>query len=179
MRLHLIATFLLSHSATLFADVISSSEAWSYLTAPNSNLHWVVISTQNNGSYLQCENIRTVIRCPFPVWAKLVPGDRQTKPVNSRDTPFPEISGSELIEYIPAKKIPSLKKTLTRLGLKPNDVYSQAINRKRSVVGTSYDVTVILEMNYKGFDLFVQSVFSELGETASVDTYKYETGSWN
>jgi len=174
----LISIFLMSAGCAT-AQVDSPSRAWSYLTAGDASLRWVIVSSKKNPyAYVQCENMRTFVRCPFPAWSRVTPGERRTRPTNLRGTPYPDVPGAKLSEYLSPQKVAALKKLLARLGLKPVDVYSQAVNPRGAIVGTTYDVTVVLELDFAGFERLVKEVLVEIFETAPNDGYQYETGRW-
>jgi hypothetical protein len=173
-----IALLLLLLPAHALAEVNSTGSAWTFLSDRKSTLQWVIISSTKNEGYVQCENMRTVIRCPFPVWAKVLPGQARTRAAASRDTAFPEVDGARLNQYLSAERLASLKRVLARVGVKPEDAYSRMVNARGAVVGTSYDVIVVLKPTYANFDRLVSEVFREVFQTTPLDGYKYEIGRW-
>jgi hypothetical protein len=176
-RLALTALFLFG-APSIHAQVDSTTSAWGYLTDRNSSLQWVIISSKRNNGYVQCENVRTFVRCEFPVWAKILPGERRTKPVGLRGSAYPDVSGAKLNEYLSGAQLAALKKTLARMRIKPEDVHSQAVNPRGAVVGTSYDVAVVLELAFEDFDRFVTDVLMEVFQ-APPKQYNFEIGRWS
>jgi len=180
MKRVLLALLGFASAPVLSEEVSSTAEAWRYLTRPGQSKQWLIVSSKRSDNYyVQCENVRTYILCPFPIWAKIAPGEKYLKPSGSRASPFPDVPNTQLRQYLTPQQVAALKKTLTGLGLKPVDVYQQMINQNDKLVGTAYDVRVVLEMDYRGFDSLVSSAMSTLWQASPKEGYNYQTGKWD
>src|SRR4051812_48084237 len=107
------------------ADVGSIDEAWAYLTNVGQSQQWVVISSKKNDGFVQCARMDGFVRCEFPIWLKISPEAKKIAPKNSRGTPFPEIPGTRLNQYMSPQQVTILKKTVVGHGLRAQDTYSQ------------------------------------------------------
>jgi hypothetical protein len=179
MRLPRLILLLLSMgaSASPAQDVRTPDAAWAYLTRRDRSDQWVVIASKKNKGYMQCQNMGEFILCPFPVWLKVLPGVKRTRPEKSRGSPFPEVPGSKTKHYMFLPKAPILKETLRRHGLKGEDVYSQAVDENGRLVGTSYEVRVVLEFGFKDFTPLVEDVLRSVWDTSKQDGYAYRLDS--
>ena len=169
---------LLGHWCICSAGQITSiDDAWMYLAKPGKVDRWVVIGSQKNKGYIQCERMRDFILCPFPVWAKVLPGPKQVVPRKPRPTPYPEVSGSRNEEYIPSNKVLLLKQTLKRHRIDAEDVYTQLLDEKGRVVGTAYDIRIVLELDFDKFVPVVQDILQRVWDTPKQDGYKFDSDS--
>jgi len=121
--------------------------------------------------------MKDFLMCPVPVWLKALPEAKRTASKKSRGTPFAEVPGSKAKQYISPQKVLFLKETLKRNGLKAEDVYSQVVDERGRVVGTSYDVRVVLELSFKGFVPLVEDILRSVWDTTKQDGYAFGTDS--
>lgn len=158
-------------------EIDSIEKAWAYLTAPSRSDQWIVIESKKNGRYVQCANMGEFLNCPFPVWRKALPTAKRTAVKTSRRTPFPDVAGSRTREYISRTEVPLLKEAIAQQGLKPEDVFSQVVDERGRIVGTSYEIVVILNPSFSRFTSFVQHVLNAVWGGTPEDGYTIETDS--
>ena len=171
--------FLLSFSLLArAADMRSPSDAWRYLIEARQAEPWVVVSSPKSRGYIQCKNMGTFVACPFPVSLAIKPGISQTRVQSKQRMPYPAVAGATVTNaYLPAQQVSILKAVLRKLGLKPEDVYGQVIDEQRRIVGTSYDVSIVLDPSYKDFERLVMEVLREVWQAMPEDGYLYEKDS--
>lgn len=152
--------------------------AWDYLTTKQDSSQWAVISVEGNKGYVQCERYDDVLRCPFPVWSKLLPGTKLYAPVSPQLTPHPEIKGTKTKTYMEERQAKKLIKLLSDEKLEFAEVYSRLENKKGATAGTSYEVILILQLNYAKFENLVEKVLSTVWGAHNIGTYLIETDRW-
>lgn len=175
-RAVLVGLLLLVASAHCYpSEVGTIEEARSYLTEPGRAGQWVVITAKKRGRYVQCANMEDFLRCPFPVWIHAVPTARFTATNSSRGTPYPEVPGATKKVYITAADVTALKNAVGEQGLEPVDVYNQVVDEHERIVGTSYDVVVVLEPPYEQFVPLVRHIFEAAWGVGSDAELEFET----
>lgn len=156
----------------------TAAEVWAYLAAPSgSSDRWAVIGSKKNKGYFQCEAQEDIVLCPFPVWLKVKPSTSgDYKPEGSRGAPYEDLPGTQTTQFITAEQVGILKQRLERQGADPVDVYFKAVDRTGRQIGTSYEIRIVLERDFKNFAPLVDDVMSGLWNTGSDD---YEiSGGW-
>ena len=171
MRTILAFSLLIFSAVCTSSEIRSLEEAWSYLNATINTHQRVVIESKKNGRYVQCENMGSFLKCPFPVWAKVLPNVELTRQKAARGSPYPEVAGSKRYEYITPIEIAVLKNIIRENRLTPDDVYISLVDQKGKVVGSSYDIVVIIEPSYKYFTLFVQNILEKVWNSNASDGY--------
>ena len=177
MRFLLLVVLLTVTGPCCSSEIDSIEKAWAYLTAPSRSDQWIVIESKKNGRYVQCANMGEFLKCPFPVWLKALPTAKRTAVKTSRGTPFPDVAGSRMREYIAHTEIALLKEAIAKQGLKPEDVFSQVVDERGRIVGTSHDIVVILKPSFSRFASFVQHVLNTVWGGTAEDGYTIETDS--
>jgi hypothetical protein len=167
----------LAYAATGGAEQIKSPrEAWIYLSQPNKSARWVLIASTRNDGYFQCENLDTFVRCPVPIWIKRLPVEsKRYASTNSRSMPHPDIAGSELRRFLTDAQATAAKNAFRRLNLAPDDVYSQIHDERRRIVGTAYDIGIVLKLDFREFEKLVEAYMLAVWGTSIKDGYTYET----
>jgi len=179
LRAIIIAAALLGlTSASAAGHPQTAAEVWAYLAAPSGGSdRWAVIGSKKNKGYFQCEAEEDVVLCPFPVWLRLKPGTSgDYKPEGSRGMPYEDLPGSQTTQFITAEQVGILKQRLQRHGADPVDVYFKAVDRAGRQIGTSYEIRIVLERDFKNFAPLVDDVMSGLWNTGP-DDYSI-SGDW-
>ena len=150
---------------------------WEYLTKKKYSSQWAVISIDGNKGYLQCERYEDYLRCPFPVWVKLLPSAEFYAPISAQGSPYPELEGTETKTYMKSSQAKTLIKLLEDEKLEIAEVYSQLEDEKGAAAGTNYDVVLILELTYANFENLVEKVLSTVWGASITGDYLIETDS--
>jgi hypothetical protein len=174
-----VAAFLVGCGSACYADTVTSvGQAWQYLIKSTGAERWVVISSKVNEGYFQCENFDTFVSCPMPVWRQVLPGTKLTGTADARaDKPYPLLAGSERKDYLTDKQVAAARRVLKRFGLSVDDVYSQLVDAKdkSKSVGTSFELQVALNFNYKQFPDLVEAYMVEVWGAGADKGYDFET----
>ena len=149
--------------------------AWEYLTRSDNTEQWAVISVDGNPGYFQCARYPSYLRCPFPVWIKLLPGTRIYASVSSRDAPYPEVEGTETRTFMDSDQVDALVKLLSREGLRFAKLYSRLENEKGADAGTSFEVVLVLELDYDNFGALVAEMLQTVRGADTTSGYRVDT----
>ncbi|WP_372743329.1 hypothetical protein [Neptunomonas sp.] len=152
-------------------------DVWEYLTKKENSSQWAVISIEGNRGFLQCERYDEYLRCPFPVWAKLLPSAKFYAPISVQTSPYPEVEGTETKLYMEANQVKTLISLLSEKKLEYAEVYSQLEDEKGAVAGTSYDVVLILDLDYAKFENLVNEFLNIVWGAGITGDYQIETDS--
>jgi hypothetical protein len=150
---------------------------WEYLTKREYLSQWAVISIDGNRGYFQCERYEEYLRCPFPVWAKLLPSAELYAPISAQGSPYPELEGTVTKTYMKSSQAKTLINLLADEKLEFAEVYSQLEGEKGAAAGTSYDVVLILELSYANFEHLVENVLGTVWGASVIGDYLIETDS--
>ena len=173
----LITILLLTISNYSFAgQVNSATDTWNYLISKNKKYQWAVVSLSRD-QYIQCTNEIDYIRCPFPVSVNFTRKPKQFKMIKPRPKPYPIAPNSKQINYLTGTEVNKIKNTLKELNLESFDVYSKIVDENEKAVGSSYDIVLILELDYKHFNLLVNKLFKNVWGASKQQKYFYETDS--
>lgn len=137
-------------------------DAWKYLTKPEDTTQWVVVSVSDSEGFVQCQRYETHLKCPFPVWAKLLPNTRMYAPVAEQKFPYPEIEGTVANVYLTSDQAQRLKTLLAKEGLEFSEIYSRFQNEEGVAVGAGYDIVLTLGLDYEGFENLVTKLLNSV-----------------
>ena len=149
--------------------------AWRYLTKNADTAQWAVVSVDGNPGYVQCARNEDYLRCPFPVWARLLPDAGVYRPVSQQASPHPELAGTELKTYMAASQAGALTRILSREGLEFRNVYSLLEDQSGATVGTNYEVVLILKLDYGKFERLVANVLQTVWGADITQRYRVDT----
>ena len=171
----LVTTTLLFAPCAAGAEELSSHrQAWQHLVSDTSGSAWVVISAADD-QFIQCANMGDFIRCPFPVSVSVKPGTDLTTTIENRLQPFPELPGSERVEYISAERTAAIRQALERRHQQVYDVYGRLADEHGQEVGTSHDLVIALDLDYADFETLVNGVFADVWGVGPGQHYTYLT----
>lgn len=169
------ALFLAYTSASLANPSVES--VWKYLATEEYASQWAVISVPGNKGYFQCERYEAYLRCPFPVWAKLLPDAQLYAAVTARSTPFPDLEGTETKTYLTESQAKELVDILRREELEFAEVYGRLEDQNGDPAGTNHDVVLVLELDYPDFTRLVETVLTRVWDANVDGGYEIETDS--
>jgi hypothetical protein len=171
-----VALLVLLAPPAIGAPPASFADAWTYISARNHSERWlIVVSKKSEDQYFQCENLDDVVRCDVPVWIKRLPGGKRYLPVGGRPTPYPDVEGSRLHEYIDQAKLAKAQAVFKSQGLNPVVVYGQVQDEQKKLVGTHCEVRVVVPLAYKRFEPLAKTYLKEVFGTSEADGYGFRT----
>lgn len=170
----LIATLYLTCASASLADT-SVASVWDYLTKEEYASQWAVVSIAGNKGYVQCERYEQYLRCPFPVWAKLLPSAKLFAPVSAQAAPYPDLEGTVTKTYMSESQAEKLVRLLVEEELEYAEVYSQLEDQNAEPAGTNHDVILVLELDYADFEALVENVLTTVWDADPEGGYQIET----
>ena len=177
MRITILAAILYFGVSGISLADSKIDKVWEYLAKREYSSQWVVISIDGNKGYFQCERYEEYLRCPFPVWVKLLPSAKFYAPISAQGSPHPELEGAETKTYMKSSQAKTLIKLLTDEKLEFVEVYNQLEDEKGTAAGTNYDVVLVLELNYVSFEKLVEKVLGTVWGASITGNYLIETDS--